>query len=251
VRIELWSMVTIALKRALGALPPGARMRLKRVVRRPRWGNLRRHTPFSTNYGFDRGTPADRYYIERFLAAHARDIRGHVLEVREASYTHRFGGARVTRSDVLDIDPGNLAATIVGDLGNPATLPAHRFDAVVLTQTLQYARDVRQALGNIWASLRPGGVLLLSVPVLVRLDHAPESDLHRFTPAGFKKSLREALPAADLEVRGHGNLLGAAALLYGIACEELPADALADDDPIFPVVVTARAAKPSSGGCDS
>jgi hypothetical protein len=32
-----------------------------------RWGNLRRLRPFSDRYGCDRGTPIERYYIERFL----------------------------------------------------------------------------------------------------------------------------------------------------------------------------------------
>src|SRR5262245_50153649 len=35
----------------------------------PRWGNLRRVRPFSASYGFDRGTPIDRYYLDTFLRA--------------------------------------------------------------------------------------------------------------------------------------------------------------------------------------
>ena len=37
------------------------------------FGGLRRLTPVSRAFGFDRGLPIDRYYIERFLAAHAED----------------------------------------------------------------------------------------------------------------------------------------------------------------------------------
>ena len=57
----------------------------------------------------------DRYYIERFLAAHSADIRGRTLEVKSAEYTRRFGSA-VTQADVLDIDARNPDATIVADL---------------------------------------------------------------------------------------------------------------------------------------
>ena len=46
----------------------------------------------SRDFGFDRGTPIDRYYIESFLSTHASDIRGHVLEVADNTYTRRFGG---------------------------------------------------------------------------------------------------------------------------------------------------------------
>src|SRR6185503_10982321 len=51
------------------------------------FGNLRRLTPISRVFGFDRGTPVDRYYIENFLADNASDIRGRVLEVGDDSYT--------------------------------------------------------------------------------------------------------------------------------------------------------------------
>ena len=57
------------------------------------FGDLRRLTPISTNFfGFERGRPIDRYYIEKFLDQHADDVRGRVLEVQEDDYTTRFGG---------------------------------------------------------------------------------------------------------------------------------------------------------------
>ena len=49
--------------------------------------------PVSRSFGFDRGTPVDRRYIEQFLARHAAAIRGDVLEVGDDGYTRRFGGA--------------------------------------------------------------------------------------------------------------------------------------------------------------
>src|SRR5215218_5304989 len=91
------------------------RQRLERL-RRPAWlGTIRRTTPLSDHWGRDRGTPIDRYYIERFLAAERSTIRGRVLEVLNAEYTERFGTG-VERSDVLDIDSSNTTATIVADL---------------------------------------------------------------------------------------------------------------------------------------
>jgi hypothetical protein len=52
--------------------------------------------PVSRNFGYDRGLPVDRYYIEGFLDRHKSDVRGHVLEVGDDSYTRRYGGDRVT-----------------------------------------------------------------------------------------------------------------------------------------------------------
>ena len=59
------------------------------------FGDFWRLTPVSTDWGFDRGRPVDRYYIERFLQQHAADIRGHVLEIGDDAYTRRFGGGQV------------------------------------------------------------------------------------------------------------------------------------------------------------
>ena len=51
------------------------------------FGSFRRLIPISRLWGFDRGLPIDRFYIERFLSRHHQDIRGNVLEVG-ADSTH-------------------------------------------------------------------------------------------------------------------------------------------------------------------
>ena len=76
------------------------------------FGDLRELTPVSEVWGFDRGRPIDRYYIERFLQQHAPDVRGHVLEIGDDTYTRQFGGARVTRSDVLNVFEGAAGSSI-------------------------------------------------------------------------------------------------------------------------------------------
>src|SRR5436305_11493352 len=65
-----------------------------------RWGDLRSLQPICSQFGFSRGKPVDRYYIEAFLAEHANDVSGHVLEIKDGNYTRQFGGSRVKRSDV-------------------------------------------------------------------------------------------------------------------------------------------------------
>ena len=64
------------------ALPIHAHSWLSARVRREprpmmgwvRFGSLRRLTPISRDYGYDRGKPIDRYYIESFLACHADKV---------------------------------------------------------------------------------------------------------------------------------------------------------------------------------
>src|ERR1700689_487313 len=79
-----------------------------------RFGDLKRLSPISDNFGSDRGSPLDRHYTESFLAKNATHIRGRVLEAHNNIYPRRFGGAHVERSDVISVEE-NANATIVGD----------------------------------------------------------------------------------------------------------------------------------------
>jgi SAM-dependent methyltransferase len=209
-----------------------------------KWGSLRRTTPLSRSWGYDRGTPIDRAYIEQFLAAHSEDVRGSCLEILNAEYTHRFGGTRVTSSDVLDINPANTAATLVADLGEPDSLSAERFDCVIFTQTLHLVPDMRVAVANVWRALAPGGVLLLTVPALGR--HEARKGFHhdrwRVTKTGLEWLLPE-LPAGSSDIRTYGNVLSCTAFLYGLAAEELRPEELDVADREFPLIVAARLRK--------
>jgi SAM-dependent methyltransferase len=209
------------------------------------WGTLRRLEPFSDHYGWDRGTPVDRFYIEQFLAGQGASIRGDVLEIRDSDYTDRFAGDHVCRRHVLDIDPANPQATVIADLCEPGTLGEHAYDSVVLTQTLHLLPDDEAALVNLWQALRPGGTLLLTAPCVSRIDNeSPGSDFWRVTPLGFERQLAAVCPGADVVVRGHGNVLTAVGFLMGLACEEFEARELAHEDPRFPVLVSAVVRKP-------
>ena len=208
------------------------------------WGSFRRASPFSRSWGYDRGTPIDRVYIEEFLALHAEDVRGACLEILNADYTRRFGGARVTNSDVLDVNPANTAATIVADLGEPDSLPAERFDCIIFTQTLHLVPDMQAAVANVWRSLAPQGVLLLTVPALGRHDARKgfHHDRWRVTKTGLEWLL-SGLCGARSEITTYGNVLSCTAFLYGMAAEELRPEELQAGDREFPLIVAARISK--------
>lgn len=212
--------------------------------RQAQWGTMRRAQPFSTHAGYDRGTPVDRYYIERFLRAHRSLIRGDVLEVKSSAYTRRFGGPAVARAHVVDIDPTNPRATLVCDLTQPAALPMGAYDSIVLTQTLQFVVDPEVALENLWGALRPGATMLITVPCLAAVDRGlAASDYWRWTPLGLGERLRRDCPGARISVAGQGNLLSGVAFLYGLAAEELTPSELEASSAEFPVVACASVAK--------
>lgn len=196
-----------------------------------RWSGTRRLDPLS-EWGFERGTPVDRYYIERFLSTHRELVHGRVLEVKEDLYASAYGAADV---EVLDIDSGNSSATLVGDICDRTTLPAGAFDCTIITQTLQLVTDPQAALENLLATMRPGGSALVVVPSLSRL--AGPGDRWRWTALGFQELADRAGVLA--EVRAFGNLVACRAFLLGAAAEELPRGVLDEEDPDYPLLVTA------------
>ena len=218
-----------------------------RGLSRVDWGDLRRVEPLSQYWGWDRGKPVDRHYIDGFLEAHRADVRGRVLEVRDRVYTLRFGGDAVTSSDVLDIDSANSQATIVADLRHADAIPTATYDCVILTQTLQLIDDIPAALAECARILRPGGVLLATAPSVIRLDDEGglDGDFWRVTEASARKLFADVFPLDAFEVTAYGNVMACAAFLYGLSVEEMaPAD-LDRKDPNFPLVIAVRAVRPA------
>lgn len=200
--------------------------------------------PVSERFGQDRGLPVDRWYIERFLQQHRADVRGRVLELYEDTYTRRYGGALVTGNDVLHAVPGNPAATLVGDLQTGDGIPADAYDCFVCTQTLQYCFDLPAAVAGTRRALKPGGVLLCTVPGISAIsvvDRAETGEFWRFAPDALIRLFGDAYGPAQVTVRAHGTALAASAFLYGLAAEELTEDELAADDPAYPLLLTVRA----------
>jgi hypothetical protein len=219
--------------------------RRREVSERERLG-LTRLEPVSRVFGFDRGKPVDRWYIERFLATHAADVRGRVLEVAESTYTQWYGGDDVTQSDVLYAAPGNPTATVVGDLSTGDGLPRDVYDCFVMTQTLQVIYDVAAAVRGTREVLAPDGVLLATVPGISQIsreDRRDWGDWWRFTSDSARRLFADAYGPENVEVQAHGNVLSAACFLYGLAAEELSAEELTHRDPDFELLMTIRAVR--------
>lgn len=219
-----------------------------RAVGQVRLGSLARIEPVSRQFGFDRGLPVDRWYIEGFLGRWAEDIRGRVLEVGDASYTTRFGGARVAQADVLNLRGDVPGTSFVADLADGAALPDEAFDCVVLTQTLHLVFDVHAAVRTLRRILRPGGVLLVTVPGIspVSTDEWAETWHWSFTRHSARRLFGGVFGEHCVDVEQHGNALSATAFLQGLATHELPRWKLDVIDLQFPVVVGVRAVRPAS-----
>jgi SAM-dependent methyltransferase len=213
--------------------------------RKPRdFGDLRRTTPFST-WGASRGGSIARSYIAEFLEQHAGDIRGRALEIAGDEYIQKYGTG-ITRVDILDVRTDNPNATIVADVADAPDVPDNSFDCVLVTQVLSWVYDVRAPLRTAHRILSPGGVLLATTPGIARI--APvESELFgewwHFTSMSAKRVTEEVFGEGNVEVVSYGNVLAAAASLYGLGAHDVSPEELAVRDPAFELVVAIRAVK--------
>jgi len=217
-------------------------------VGRVRFGELRRLNPISSEWGFDRGLPIDRHYIEHFLSRYADGVQGRVLEVGDDAYTRRFGSDRVTRSDVLNLHEGIPGTTIVGDLTCAPHIPSEAFDCIILTQTLQCIYDLHAALRTLHRILKPGGVLLATFPGISQTydHHWGEYWCWNFTPLSARRLFEEVFPVANVTVEAFGNVFAAICFLEGIAAKELRPEELDYRDPGYDVVIGVRAVNPEA-----
>lgn len=212
------------------------------------FGELRRLRPISGDYGYSRGGPVDRYYIEKFLDAHRDRIFGTVLEISENTYTRMFGGDRVTHSDVLHYDDPSPPATVTGDLTDAPHLPSNHYDCVIITQTLMLIYDVNAALETLHRILKPGGTVLATQAGLTQIAETPrwnDTWFWGFTRASSRRLFADAFPGGEIEVETHGNVLSTIAFLHGLSYDELTRRELDFTDPEYQMLICVAARKAS------
>lgn len=211
-----------------------------------RWGDFERVTPFSTQFGYDRGGPVDRYYIEAFLQQHAEKVHDHILEIGDNDYTLRFGGNKIAKSDILHIDPNSPVATIIGDLSNAPQIPDNTYNCIILTQTLHLIYDFHSALKTCYRILKPGGTLLITVPGITHIDQGEWKSnwLWAFTGSSMSRMLNGIFPQNNIVVNTHGNVHIASAFLYGVGVNEVKKKYFDYNDPHYQVIITVLATKP-------
>ncbi len=202
--------------------------------------------PLSEQWGYDRGVPLHRYFLDQFLQEFAADIRGHCLEFQENSYTTKFGGERVTALDILHKDAGNSAATIVADLTTANQIPSNRFDCIICTHVLHIVSELDAFIAELYRILKPGGVLLIAVPH-ISMNGLEWHELWRFTPEGLLTVLAKAFGSEQITLRGYGNSLTSAGELRGVVADEFTLSELQTHDPRFASEICARVVKIERG----
>lgn len=204
--------------------------------------------PVDRDFGRDRGKPIDRHYIHEFVWWRRADVRGRVLEVADSDYTDYLGEGEVTQLDVLHASEHLPWVTLVGDLATGEGIPRGAFDCMVLTQTLQFVYNTTAAVRTVHASLRSGGVALVTLPGISQIsqyDRARWGDYWRFTADSARRVYEDVFGAGNVDVVVYGNVLVAAGFLYGYALEDFTAQELAHRDEDFDFLIGVRAVRRS------
>ena len=218
--------------------------RRARPARRSRMPRLPAE-PYDRKYGLRVGRPVDRVYIEDFLERHAaRHPRARAGDPRprlHRALRRRPRGALGRPRRRARQRPRRRCS---GDLESGAGLPREAFDCFICTQTLSLIYDVRAAVANAHALLKPGGVFLVTVPgISQQADPAAEEfpDYWRFTKLALERLLREHFE--EVAVEAHGTVAATGAFLYGVPAAEVDPATLGPHDPDYELVVCGRAVR--------
>lgn len=131
-----------------------------------------------------------RNSVSDFLKRMAVDLDKSELKLLDiAPQVHAGAKAyfKTAQIQTLDIDD-NSGADFIADLCvcNENLIPSESFDVIVCTEVLEHTLQPFDAVNELWRLLKPGGIVLLTVPFNLRI-HGPLPDCWRFTEHGLKK----------------------------------------------------------------
>jgi SAM-dependent methyltransferase len=203
--------------------------------------------------GRQSGTPIVRHYWSQFLEKHKAAVRGRALEIGTTATIRRYGGARLTHADGLDLQAHSPEITLVADLTRADNVDSETYDCFINQFTMHLIYDAASALYHSLRILRSGGTLLVNFPSVEYLfargldmgTGAPLFVYWQFTPLQVENLLREAgLVERDFEVELYGNLFTRVAYQMNMPAEELTSAELDRVDAGHPLLICVRVTKP-------
>lgn len=105
----------------------------------------------------------------------------------------------------LDFQSQSGEVTFIGDIQEMTMISTARYDSAICLEVLEHVPHPFQAALEIHRILKPGGLLVISVPHLSRLHDEPH-DYFRFTLYGLRRLLEDS-GFEIIEIKKNGGLL--------------------------------------------
>lgn len=184
----------------------------------------------SNDFGFGRGDPVDRFYINSFLMNHERLINGLCLEFGDSEYIDKYG-ASTSEKNIFNYSKQSSIKNniIMGDLTKLDTLDRDKYDCIICTNVLNFIFDLPNAMLGLKKLLKPKGKILLTVAGVAahvsRYDMDRWGDFWRMTDKSLIRLAKESGFNIDA-IRTYGNPNACSAQLNGLSVQDLNQDDL-------------------------
>ena len=196
--------------------------------------------PISNYFGFERGDPIDRYYINNFIYENKNKIKGKILEIGDNRYSRNYTGYK----KVIGIVPGKNI--LIYNLEKKPKKNIGKFDCIICTQVINYTFDFTSVIKNLHKLLNNGGSLLLTCSSTTRISNYDKNrygDFWRFTDISLKKILVKFFNKKKIKVETFGNVSVCSKFLYGLSTDELSFKELNFKDKNYPLIICCVAKK--------
>ena len=198
--------------------------------------------PVSEQFATERGTPIDRYYIDRFLERNSRYIKGEVLEIEDNAYTKKYGGNHYNSSIVMDVSSKAENIDFNANIETGEGIKESIADCFICTQTLMYIYDLKAAAQNIIKMLKPGGTALITCSGLSQNSRRCMENYGAywgFNEASLKRMFINTNGAEVIESGTYGNVKTVSAHITGLCIEDIDESDFWENDVCYPLIVYA------------
>jgi SAM-dependent methyltransferase len=145
-------------------------------------------------------TPPNRPVLDPWVSREAARLTGLIVNVGAGEDLRQFGRR------TIHVDAHAPRATVRAEFAAALPFGSAVFDGAICTEVLEHVPDDRALLTELARVLRPGGVLVVTVPFMFRY-HPDPADYRRYTPDGLAAALERAGFSVDTATGLGGRLL--------------------------------------------